>query len=176
MSEDQAKYGDKTHYRKAFNSPYLSSADIVEPVVLTIHHVNLEADQTKKTKDLFNTAYFVEKELRPGEKLKPMILNAGNSRTMKDLAGSPFIDDWNNIPVKIFVDKSVKFGRDTVEGLRIAKEKPRTEKPPLVAGTPAWTNAIAAFKRDGNFDAIEKRMTVSDESKERIKAEAEYVA
>ena len=54
---------DKTHYRKAFDSPYLSSADIVEPTVLTVSHVKLEADRTKKTKDLFNTAYFVEKEI-----------------------------------------------------------------------------------------------------------------
>ena len=37
---------DKTHYRKAFNSPYLSSADIVEPTDLTISHVRLEPDKT----------------------------------------------------------------------------------------------------------------------------------
>jgi hypothetical protein len=167
---------NKTHYRKAFDSPYLSSADIVEPVVLTVSRVRLEPDKTKKTKDEFNTAYFVEKEIRPGEALKPMILNAGNSRTMKDLAGSAFIDDWNNIPVKIYVDKAVKFGRDTVEGLRISTEKPRTEKPRLMSGTTVWTNAVAAFKRDKNFDAVEKRYVVSDEDKERIKSEAEYVA
>jgi hypothetical protein len=87
----------KTHYRKAFDSPYLSSADIVEPTVLTVNCVRLEADKTKKTKDQFNTAYFVEKEIRPGEKLKPMILNATNSKTMKGLTGSAFIDDWNDV-------------------------------------------------------------------------------
>ena len=36
----------KTHYRKAFDSPYLSAADIVEPVVLTIRSVTLEKDKT----------------------------------------------------------------------------------------------------------------------------------
>ena len=56
---------DKTHFRKAFDSPYLSSADIVEPTNLTIKHVRLEADKTKKTRDLFNTAYFAEQEIRP---------------------------------------------------------------------------------------------------------------
>lgn len=167
---------NKTHYRKAFNSPYLSSADIVEPTILTIVRVRLELDLTKKTKDLFNTAYFAEKEIRPGEALKPMILNAGNSRTMKDLTGSPFIDDWNNVPVKIYVDKSVKFGRDTVEGLRIAHERPKTELPELLVGTTPWVNAVAAYKRDGNFTAVEKRMKVSDESKAAIKSEAENVA
>ena len=71
---------NKTHYRKAFNSPYLSSADIVGPTILTIANVQLSGDQTKKTKDVFNTAHFVEKQLRPGEPLKPMILNAHNSK------------------------------------------------------------------------------------------------
>lgn len=40
----------KTHYRKAFDSPYLSSADIVEPTVLTIARATLESDKTKKPK------------------------------------------------------------------------------------------------------------------------------
>lgn len=108
----------KTHYRKAFNSPYLSSADIVGPTPLTITRVALEPDRTKKTKDHFNTAYFAEPEIRPGEPLKPMILNVHNSRVMKDLCGSPFIDDWSG-RVTVYVDPNVKFGRDLVEGLRL---------------------------------------------------------
>lgn len=163
---------DKTHYRKAFNSPYLSSADIVEPTVLTVRTVRLELDQTKKTKDLFNTAYFVEKEIRKGETLKPMILNATNSRTMKDLSGSPFIDDWVNIPITVYVDSGVRFGRDTVEGLRISTEKPRTSKPALKDNGDQWNHAVAAYKRDGNFTQIESRVVVSDAQKERIKQEA----
>lgn len=59
----------KTHYRKAFDSPYLSSADIVEPTVLTIARATLESDKTKKTKDVFNTAYFEERELRLAKSL-----------------------------------------------------------------------------------------------------------
>jgi hypothetical protein len=159
---------EKTHYRKAFNSPYLSSADIVEPTILTIHRVTLEIDKTKKTKDHFNTAYFVEKEIRHGEELKPMILNATNSRTMASIAGSKFIEDWSNTPVTIYVDNSVRFGRDTVEGLRISTEKPRPQKPELMPCTTAWTNAITAYIRDKNFDAIEKRMIISAANKELI--------
>ncbi|MCP1064693.1 hypothetical protein M5G07_00565 [Serratia symbiotica] len=61
---------DKTHYRKVFDSPYLSSADIVvELIVLTISHVVLELDKTKKTQDRFNTTYFKEKQISPNEKL-----------------------------------------------------------------------------------------------------------
>ncbi|SQC08943.1 Uncharacterised protein [Klebsiella pneumoniae] len=58
----------KTHYRKAFDSPYLSSADIVEPTVLTIARATLESDKTKKTKDVFNTAYFEESGVAPWRK------------------------------------------------------------------------------------------------------------
>lgn len=164
---------EKTHYRKAFNSPYLSSADIVEPTVLTIARVCLEPDKTKKTKDLFNTAYFTETEIRPGEKLKPMILNAVNSRTMKDLTGSHFLDDWNNVPVTVYVDHNVRFGRDTVEGLRISTESPRTQKPELTPQkAKAWQNAIAAFERDGNLEAVLQRMVISDENQALLMEQA----
>lgn len=114
----------KTHYRKAFNSPYLSSADIVGPTDLTISHVVLKGDESKKSKDIFNTAYFVEKELRQGEALKPMILNAVNSKTLYTLTGSHFLEDWQNVRVTVYVDPNVRFGRDTVEGLRINMNPP----------------------------------------------------
>jgi hypothetical protein len=129
----------KTHYRKAFDSPYLSSADIVEPTMLTVAYVRLEPDHTKKTKDLFNTAHFVEKELRPGEKLKPMILNATNSKTLRNLTGSAFIDDWNNVRVTVYVEPNVKFGRESVEGLRISSKAPA---PPV--DVDAWIGKVNA--------------------------------
>jgi len=162
---------EKTHYRKAFNSPYLSSADIVEPVILTIDHVTLEGDKTKKSKDQFNTAYFAEAEIRAGEKLKPMILNATNSRTMKNLTGSAFIDDWAGTQISIYVDPSVRMMGETVEGLRISPEKPVTRQA-LKKGTNQWKNAVAAYKRDGKLDAVRQRVDVSLEQEAMIKIEA----
>lgn len=162
---------EKTHFRKAFNSPYLSSADIVEPTTLTIRSVKLEVDKTKKTKDLFNTAYFVEKEIRRGEPLKPMILNATNSKTLRSLVNSPFIEDWDGARVTIYVDSNVRFGRDVMEGLRISPYVPE-DKPELMPGTTAWGHAIAAHKRDGNLDAVKKRMDISKENERLLIAEA----
>ena len=139
MSEDE-----KTHYRKAFNSPYLSSQDIIEPTTLTIKSVRLELDKTKKTKDYFNTAYFVEPEIRQGEVLKPMILNATNSRTMKD---------------------NVRFGRDAVEGLRISQIPPTQGKKELTPQSgEAWNRAIAAYKRDGNLNAVLEHVDISEDN------------
>jgi len=156
----------KTHYRKAFNSPYLSSADITEPTNLTISKVRLELDQTKKSKDVFNTAYFAEKELRPGEKLKPMILNATNSKTLRDLTGSAFIDDWCDVHVTVFVDPNVRFGRDTVEGLRISPKAPRKSLTPSDAKQ--WESAKNAYKRDGSLRNVLSRVDMSDEHQRQL--------
>ena len=160
----------KTHFRKAFDSPYLSSADIVEPTILTIARVSLEPDKTKKTKDVFNTAHFAERELRPGEKLKPMILNATNSKTMRSLTGSPFIEDWAGFKVTVYVDSNVKFGKETMEGLRISPKAPV-----IVWLTPenqkGWNNAKAAYKRDGNLDAVLARVSITDAHQQQLMEE-----
>jgi len=166
---------DKTHYRKVFDSPYLSSADIVEPVVLTIAKVTQEIDKTKKTKDVFNTAYFAEKEIRPGEKLKPMILNATNSKTMCKLAGTPFIQEWANISVTVYVDNNVRFGKEVMDGLRINTRAP-ARKQLFPEMTKAWSNAKAAFKRDGSLDQILAKMEMSEDHQAQLIAECETVS
>lgn len=163
---------DKTHFRKAFDSPYLSSADITEPTVLTVRRVTLEIDKTKKTKDRFNTAYFAEKELRPGETLKPMILNAGNSKTMKRITGSPFIDDWVNVTVTVYVDPNVKFGKEIMEGLRIRDKAPG--RPAVSPDKPkAWESAKAAYRRDGDLVAVLARADMTPEHQLQLIAECD---
>jgi len=167
---------DKTHYRKAFNSPYLSSADIVEPTVLTVKHVKLEADKSKKTKDHFNTAYFVESEIRKGEPLKPMILNATNSKTMSKLADSKFIDDWNGIKITVYVDHNVRFGKETMDGLRVSPNKPNQRSVLTPDLTRNWEGAKAAFRRDGNLKNVLMKVDMSPEHQEQLIAECEAVA
>lgn len=160
----------KTHYRKVFNSPYLSSVDITQPTPLTIARVTQEIDKTKKTKDVFNTAYFVEREVRPGEKLKPMILNATNSKAVKNITGSAFIEDWTGVRVMVYVDKDVKFGRDTVEGLRLAMQPDRKVLTP--DNVNQWAMALAAYKRDGTLDKVLARVDISDEHQALLKQQA----
>lgn len=160
---------DKTHYRKVFDSPYLSSADITEPTRLTIARVTQEPDKTKKTKDVFNTAHFAERELRKGEKLKPMILNATNSRKLREITGSAYIEDWRDVPVTVLVDSGIKFGRDVVEGLRITAPARRNTVTPSNAAM--WSNAKSAYLRDGNLDAVLSRADMSAEHQAQLIAE-----
>ena len=108
----------KTHYRKAFDSPYLSSADVVEPINLTIAKVTLESDRSNKTKDAFNTAHFKEKLIN-GFALKPMILNATNSKMLFGLTTSHFLEDWSGVRICVYVEHNIRFGKDTTDGLRL---------------------------------------------------------
>lgn len=150
-----------THYRKVFDSPYLSSADVVEPVSLTISRVTQESDKSKKTKDVFNTVYFVEREIRQGEKLKPMILNATNSKMLAKIAGSPFIEEWGGKRITVYVETGIKFGRDTVDGLRIKQAAARNAVTPDNAKL--WAGAKEAFKRDGSLERVLARADMSED-------------
>lgn len=158
----------KTHWRKAMESPYLSSSDIDGESVLTIERVVFESDLTKRTKDSFNTAHFVEKFIRPEEKLAPMILNKTNSQFLAELTGSPYLEDWGGVKVAVTVRK-VKYGKDMVEGLLLSKP---VEKPFLTPESDRWAGAVAAYQKSGNIEAILKRVQLSPEHIELIKAEA----
>ena len=160
---------DGTHYRKVFDSPYLSSMDVVEPITLIIARVTQEADKTKKTKDTFNTAYFAEKFIRPGEKLKPMILNATNSKMMAKITGSPFIEDWDNTRITVYVEKGIKFGRDTVDGLRIIPAATRKQITP--DSGKLWDAAKAAYLRDGDLDKVLAKADMTGEHIAQLKKE-----
>jgi hypothetical protein len=157
-----------THYRKVFDSPYLSSMDVVDPITLTVARVTQETDKTKKSKDVFNTAYFKEQFIRPGEKLKPMILNATNSKMVAKITGSPFIEDWGDTRITVYVERGIKFGRDTVDGLRVM---PASERKVITPESRAWEPAKAAYKRDGNLDKVLAKADMSDEHITQLKAE-----
>ncbi len=99
-----------------------------------------------------------------------MILNASNSKTIKSLTNSAFIDDWQNVRVTVYVDPSVRFGRELVEGLRISPKAPakRTLTPNMAQ---AWKNAKAAYKRDGNLDQVLVHVDIASEHQTQLISE-----
>jgi hypothetical protein len=164
---------NKTHYRKVFKSDHLGVADLEDlleegkTLVFTIKHVKqeLKVRVAGKVGD-FNIAYFKEN-------IKPWVVNAGNGKILKKFAGgSPYVEDWNNIPVTLFIDPNVKLKGDMVGGVRINPTQPKIGKTELLPSTPAWANAIAAYKRDGNLDKVEARMTISAANKTLLIDEA----
>ena len=167
---------EKTHYRRVFKSDHLGVADLEDfleagsSLIFTIDHVYQEFGAKVAGKTInANIAYFKED-------IKPLVLNATNSKIMKSFAnGSSFVEDWKNISIQLYIDASVKMKGDIVGGVRINPKPPAMQKQELLPDTKNWQNAVAAYKRDGNLDAVKKRLIVSAENEELIKQAAENV-
>lgn len=152
----------KTHYRKVFKSDHLGVADLEDLIesgsqlIFTIKEVKQEYGvKVAGKKGDHNIAYF-------HENIKPLVVNAGNSKILYGITGSKFVEDWGNIPVKLYIDPTAKFGGEVTGGVRIHPESPRKKKPELTPESKAWPNAVAAFKRDGNLKKVLEHATVSE--------------
>lgn len=139
---------EKHHFRKVFKSDHLGVADLEDYIeegrklIFTIKEVRQFRGEyingkmigriSVAGKDIdANIAYFVEPNV------KPLVLNATNSKIVKGFAGgSPFVEDWQNIPIELYIDENVKMKGEVVTGVRIKPIKPTIEKV-----KPAFTEA-----------------------------------
>lgn len=126
----------KTHYRKVFKSDHLGSADLEEFIeekvnlIFTIDHVK-QHELTPGVKNSgvlvagrrisANIAYFKEP-------IKPLVLNATNSKQVSKFAKSPFVQDWKDIAIELYIDHSVKMKGEVVGGVRIKPKQPVLNK------------------------------------------------
>jgi hypothetical protein len=123
-----------THWKKAFNKDYLGSWDLEEgQTVNTIVKkvIVKEVTDPQGAKSNCNVAIL--------DGLKPMILNVTACKQMQRFAKSKHIENWNNIPITIYVDTVKAFG-EMVEALRIKDKQPIKAK--MVEGDANWTRAI----------------------------------
>lgn len=151
----------KTHYRKVFKSDHLGRADLEDfqelgsDLIFTIKHVRQEFGAKVAGKKIdANIAYFVEQ-------IKPLVLNATNSQTMRTLTGSTFVEDWQNVTVQLYVDTTAQLKGETVGGVRINPRKV-VKRTVITRGSTGFGHAVAAYKRDGDFKAVLKRADMSD--------------
>ena len=104
-----------THWKKLTNPDYLG-AYALEPgqdLVVTIKSVANEvvtgADGKRETCSV----------MRFVENVKPMVLNATNSKTITKLLKTPYIEQWTGRKIQIYVETGVKAFGDVVDALRI---------------------------------------------------------
>jgi len=160
----------KTHYRKVFKSDHLGVADLEDLIeakqklVFTIKEVKQEINiLVAGRKGNHNIAYFKEN-------IKPLVLNAGNSKIMRDFNKSPFVENWSNTVVELYIQDGVKFGHDTTSGVRIRKVQPKTAKPELTPKMSSeWNRAISHLNKNGTIDDIKKRYILSYENEQKLK-------
>ena len=104
-----------------------------------------------------NIAYF-------NEKIKPLVLNATNSKALKTITGSSFVEDWANTPVQLYIDPKVKLMSEVVGGVRVSPNKVKLKQEITKANQAMWGNAKKAYARDGNFNAVLQRAIISQEN------------
>lgn len=160
----------KSHFRKVYKSDHLGVADLEDLIdegkrlVFTITHVKQETTLVAGKKGTFNIAYFKEN-------IKPWVLNATNAKVVKSFSGtgSPFVEDWKNVPVELYIDNNVKMKGEVVGGVRIKPIKPKVAKEKPFFTEDRFEKAKAA---NATIEAIEKAYQLTDEVKQKY---LEYV-
>lgn len=116
---------EKTHWKKLENPDYLGSYALQpnEDLVVQIKSVGQEEvyNPTNNKKETCTVAHFTD------PKIKPMILNVTNCKTISKLYDTPYIEDWTGKRIAIYIAKVKAFG-ETVDALRIRNKVPTVEK------------------------------------------------
>lgn len=104
-----------THWKKLTNPDYLG-AYALEPdqdLVVTIKSV---ANELVTSPDGKKETCMV---MRFNENVKPMVLNATNSKTIAKLFKTPYIEEWAGRKIQLYIQTGVKAFGDVVDALRV---------------------------------------------------------
>jgi len=161
----------KTHYRKVFKSDHLGSADLEEMIedkkrlVFTIDKVL----QYIKTDDRNSGVSVAGKRISANiaylKGAKPFVLNATNSKTMAKMTSSKHVEDWGGTVIELYIDSSVKMGKETVGGVRIKPTAATPVKPKLTPEHPKWEQAkIAVTTGEADWDSLTENWDITEDN------------
>lgn len=150
----------KTHWKQYSNPDYLGAYSLKpkEEPVYTIKQITSELVKGEGGKQCqCRVARFYEK-------VKPMILNATNCKTIRKMYGTPFIEEWVNKKIQIYATTTTLAGEE-VECLRIRPKIPVTEKPEFSPSSPGWEKAVESVKSgEITIPKIKQKYILSQES------------
>ena len=104
-----------THWKKLTNPDYLG-AYALEPgqdLIVTIKSVaNEVVTSVDGKKETCSVMHFMEN-------VKPLVLNATNSKTITKLLKTPYIEQWSGRKIQLYVEHGVKAFGDVVDAIRV---------------------------------------------------------
>ena len=107
------------HYKKLFPTGFIDESDLPKDTIVTIAAVAIETltrpggDKDDKVAITFAGAK------------KKLVCNKTNAIRIAKMYGSN-TDDWVGKAITLYFDTTIKFGRDTVGGVRVRESKPKT--------------------------------------------------
>lgn len=167
MSTQTARH----HYRNVYKSDHLGVADLedmieqgIKDLVFVIKEVRQEIGKSVAgKKGDFNIAYFTD------PKIKPWVLNAGNAKAVKNLYNSSkpanqhssIVEDWKDIPIRLYIDYNIKMKGETVGGIKIDPIQPKigTQPKPLFDES----RFQAAKEANATIEGIKQRYELTPE-------------
>ena len=113
-----------THWKKLTNPDYLG-AYALEPgqdLIVTIKSVaNEVVTGTDGKKETCSVMHFMEN-------VKPLVLNATNSKTITKLLKTPYIEQWSGRKIQLYVETGIKAFGDIVDAIRVRPFLPVEQK------------------------------------------------
>ena len=110
-------------------SKYLKTADIPDPVIVTV----VKVGKVNLAKE--DAAPEYKWAIRFQEFQKAMVLNSTNIKIAEKVFGSDNTDDWAGKEIILFTDENVTFGGELVGGLRFkGQEKTPQKAAPRIPG------------------------------------------
>jgi len=105
----------QTHWKKLTNPDYIGAyaLDPGKDMILTMKGVTREivtgADGKKEECTM----------IRFAEPVKPMIANKTNCKMIEKIYKTPYIEEWTDKQIQIYVEHNIRVGKETTDGLRI---------------------------------------------------------
>lgn len=162
----------KTPWKKLQNKDYLGECDFHPGEEKTVTIASITTSEVigdggkKSTKPIIKFA----------EPVKPLIANTINFKRITKLFGSKYIEDWIGKQIILYGDPSVKFGSETVGGVRVKDKLPTdsacTDCGQIIAASGKFTPqqiAQAARNRFGRvlcMDCVNAEKAKKDKSDE----------
>jgi len=155
---------NKTHWKKLTNPNYLGAYSFnhnEKERVVTIEKVIQE--QVKGVggrADECIVAYL--------HNSKPMILNKTNCKIIQKIYKTPYIEDWENFQITLYI-ASIKYQGEFVDALRIKAKKPEIkEKETLTTTHPSYNDAVTALKAGHTIERIKDSFILSPELEKEL--------
>ena len=159
---------NKTHYRKVFKSDHLGVVDLEEyleegkNLIFTIARVEQRQNERVAGRKInCNVAFF-------NEPIKPMVLNATNSKIIRGFKNSPFVEDWCNTIVELYIDSSVKMKGETVGGVRIKSRQPQLQKQTLNESHPDWLKGAQKASEGMTIQQMRQFYNITEEDYKKL--------
>ena len=149
-----------THWKKLVNTDYIGAYSLTPGQDLTVTILSVGRELVTGTGG--------KKEECTVAKLKgqkPFIINRTNAKTISQVHGTPFIEEWAGKQITLYVS-TTKVAGEEVECLRVRKQKPELQL--IDVDGEKWNDAKLAVESGTTVENIKKYYKLTKNAEEKL--------